>query len=341
MASKKDKITIDDISIANFIFHIVHHDAEKAFLMDKTPIGTHERFFKERICEIVNGNQFLFLEGSPFLESLKEIDTNPYRFDSESRVLAERFHKPSDERDERIKAGAMIFIKAIIEGVSKYIIIKYDNENVLTYSLKDNEALLQEISNTFSKNRKALQKSAIIDMAGDEPSAILTDKSNSANITAFFKSFLGVRRKYTETDLTKKVKNAFMNTAKSFKETLDSRFLAQTTAIFSELIKNHEEFHAEDFVKAAFGASFKQEMLVVFDKSLKSEDILGEVFKFDKNFPEPQQIKLKTAEGIIIEYPISASDTIEIKHPNPDGLGGNKTIIIIETTKLYEENAKS
>lgn len=335
MSSKKDKVTIEDISITNFIFHLVHHNEDEPILMNRTPIGAHEKFFKERICEIINGNQFLFIEGSPFLSSIIDIETNPLRFEEESRTLAQRFHKPSEEKDGRIKAGAMIFMKVVIEESSKYIIIKYDNENVLTYSRNGNDALLQEISNTFSKNRNALQKSAILDLNGEKPTAILTDKSNPAIITGFFKTFLGVKRKYTERDLTDKVKNAFINTTKMFKDTLDSSFLSQVTTTFHNLIKNYEEFHAEEFIQAAFGTSYKEDMLIAFEKNLKKEAILGEVFKFDKTFPAPQQIKLSTAEGITIQYLLDAADTISWKYEN------NKTIITIETTKLYEENVKS
>ena len=339
MAIKKDKITIDDILISNFIFHIVHHDAEEPILMNKTPIGVHDKFFRERICEVVNGNKLLFTEGSPFLDCLKEIERNPMRFDEVSRTLAQKFHKPSEDKDNRIKQGAMIFIRAVIEDISKYIVIKYDNENVLTYSYKDNEAFLQEISNTFSKNRSALQKSAIIDLSGNEPIAMLTDKSNPTHVTTFFKSFLGVFRKYTDRDLTDKVKHAFVNTTKIFKDTLDSSFLSQVTSTFNNLIKNQDDFHAEEFIQAAFGASYKPEVLMAFEKNLKKEDILGEVFKFDKAYPSPEYMKYRTEEGVIIQLPKNAEDTIKIAYP--DNISTTKTVITIETNKIYEDNVKS
>lgn len=330
MAKKKYQISVDDIKIVNFIFHIVHKEGDEPELMNRTPIGIYDRFFRERICEVWNGNQCFFNDVSDFLDKLKEVDRNPLQFDAISRNLAIDFH---NKKYHRIKPGAMIFMKIAVDNTTKYVIIKYDNENVLTYTKHDNEAILAEISNTFSKNKNALQKAAIIDTYSSEPYAVVTDKTDS-NIADFFKSFLGIKRKYDNKLLTEKIRAAFIKTATEFKADLPDEFLRNTSSNFYKFIENNEEFVDEEFIPKIFGVYHIPEINTVFERKLEEADILGETFVFDKTTTKPNIKRYKTDEGITIQFPIEAEDTIGIH--SEDGT----TIITIKTSKLYEEHVK-
>jgi hypothetical protein len=183
MATTRNRdISIGEIEISEFIFHVVHHGSQQPILMDSIPLGNFETFFKERIIEIISGNKFLFLEDSLFLGLIKNIEEGQKSFLEVSKELATIFHQQN--QDERIKPGVMILINAEIVGERKFILIKYDHENVITYTQEGNIAVLKEITNTFSKDRSALQKSAVIDINDSQPFALVIDIPHGVRICA-------------------------------------------------------------------------------------------------------------------------------------------------------------
>ncbi|MCR9134207.1 MAG: nucleoid-associated protein [bacterium] len=328
---KKVKLAIEEIEIIDFIFHVVHHGEENPILLDRTPIGGFEKFFKERISEVIEGNTFYFKEDSEFEKELTKIEDNPLNFTECSKVLAERFH---GDHDERIKPGVMILMKIRISNIPQYILIKYDHENVLTYTQDGKEAILKEISNTFSKNKTALQKSAIINFTEDIPTLKVVDKSNRKHITKFFQSFLNVYRKYKNADLTNKVKDAFLTTVQSFANRLPSDYTSRAVHIFYDLVQNNDTFERDTFLNKAFGEHHLPEMEDVFDVNLKKQDLTGEEFAFDKSIRKPREYKYKTAEGVIIQYTSSGEDTVDIKTGKEKN---DDTIITIRTAKLIPQ----
>ncbi len=327
--AKRSLIPIDEIDITNFIFHVIHHGEDKPILLDNTPLGRFERFFKERLSEVIDGNNFFFDDDSSFLEKMKLIDENIQRFTILSKEMAKDFHS---HQDGRIAPGVMILMRVRIQDVPQYALIKYDHENVLTYVQDGNEAILKEISNTFSKSKSALQKAAIVNLSDQKPRAIIVDKSDRKNITQFFKGFLGVIRKYESKTLTDKIRRAFLATVRNFKDELPTDYTSRASHIFYDFVQNNDSFERDDFVEKIFGEHYKDLMENVFDKNLKKEDISGEEFSFDKSITKPREIKYKTAEGVLIQYSEDAEDTVNINNDQPD-----KTIITITTTKLVVE----
>lgn len=328
-----DRITTDDIEILDFIFHIVHHGEDQPILMDSTPVGAFDFFFKARILEILEGNKFDFSLPSNFLDSISSIKDNESQenFLRTSKQLAIDLHS---RRDNRIKPGVMILIRADIQGRKKCILIKYDNENVLTYSQVDKKAILEEISNTFSKSKEALQKSAVVDLEDPNPFVLIIDKSDRKHVTQFFKGFLGVIRRYDTKKLTDLVKNSYLSTVKKHKDDLPSEYTSSASSRYYDLVQITTSFEKETFLQAIFGQYYLPEMATTFEKEMKSNDISGEEFEFDKSIKKPQQRKLRTLEGVTIQFNIDASDTVDINTQN-----AQKTVITIETSKLIEENA--
>ena len=322
---------IDNIDILNFIFHVVHHGKDEPMLLDSTPITGYESFFKNRILECIIGNKFQFNNDSELLKLVRKIDVDTDQFVPVSKLIAIEFH---GKKDKRIKAGVIIVIRARIEGEVKYILIKYDHENVLTYVKNGNNAVLQEIENTFSKSRTALQKSAIIDISDEElTEVVVVDKTNRNHITNFFKEFLHVNRTYTKQGLTKKLRKAFINTVKQYKNELPRDFTSTTSERFYNVVQNNDSFVKDDFLKVIMGEYYKEEMEIAFRRQLKKEDIQGEEFPFDKDIPKPTQKKFITAEGVKIQYPQVAQDTVEINNT------AEATIVTITTNKLIEDHA--
>lgn len=322
------RIPSDGIVIENFIFHVVHHGESEPILMDETPITGYEVFFKRRIQEILHGNSFVFEHESKFLKQIKSIEFEKKDFVEISKEIAIDLHP---HKDNRIKAGVMILMKVKINNNTKYILIKYDHEDVIYYRLENKKAILSEISNTFSKSKDALQKSAIIDLSKEEITAIIVDKSERENITKFFKNFLGVKRILNDTALTVKVKECYKETVKEFKDLLPKEYTRQSDLHFYNTIQNNQKFTPDLFLSTIFGEYYNVDIEKSFQKKLRSKDIHGEEFNYDINHPKPKLKKYSTAEGVQINYPNDAEDTVVIKDLK------DKTVITITTQKLTEE----
>ncbi|WP_426671897.1 nucleoid-associated protein [Mucilaginibacter sp. McL0603] len=318
-----------NIHIEKFIFHVVHHGNAAPTLMEETPIGAFEGFFVNRIREILNGNRFNFSDDSDFLASLRVIDADPSHFVSESQELARTFH---NQNDRRIKPGVMILIYADVDRTKKYILIKYDHEEVITYTEQDGQAILSEISNTFVKSGQALQKSAVINLGDVVPGAVIVDKSERQDITDFFKEFLGVKRYYTQADLTEKAANCFMETIREHQAILPAEFTSQASNTFYDYVQHTDNFSPDQTPQELFGVYFTPEIGRTFARKLGKADISGEAFSFDKRvIRKPRKKKYRTQEGVIIQYDAIAANTVQIENE------GEKTKITIVTNKLIEQ----
>ncbi|HTK19285.1 MAG TPA: nucleoid-associated protein [Mucilaginibacter sp.] len=319
-----------NIKIEKFIFHVVHNGKSSPTLMDDTPIGAFEGFFVNRIREIINGNRFNFQDDSPFLSALKAIDADPSNFVAKSKELANIFHAGPDRR---IKPGVMILIYADIDGVKKYILIKYDHEEVITYTEKTaGQAILSEISNTFVKSGQALQKSAIINLADTVAGAIIIDKSERNDITDFFKGFLAVKRFYTAATLTEKANDCFKATIRDHQAILPGDFTSHASINFYDYVQKTDNFNPNQAAKDLFGIHFTDEIGRTFDRKLTKADISGEEFAFDKRvIKKPRKNKFRTQEGVLIQYDDIAKNTVQIEAV------GDKTKITILTNKLIEQ----
>lgn len=318
----------ETIEILNFIFHVVHHGPDDPILMDETPITGFEYFFKERVREVVTGNKFFFNPTSEFLSQVRQIQTGEKSFLEISKELAKKFHAI---QDDRIKPGVMILMKIRYAGNELYILIKYDHENVIYYTkISDNKAILSEISNTFSKSKEALQKSAIIHLA-EEPFTVVVDKSERSHITKFFKSYLGIKRSYTPVDLTDKVRDCFLATVKTNSGSLPKEFTAGAQKIFYDAVQQTANFEFEGFLSSVFGTNHTPEIRDAFIREMRRKDIVGESFEFNKDIKPPRIKKYRTSEGVSISYSENAKDTVRITHSLEE------TTVTITTKKLVEE----
>jgi hypothetical protein len=315
------------IKIEDFIFHVVHNGQSGPILLDETPIAGFEDFFIARIEEILEGNTFNFNKDSKFLLDMRELDDHPKKFVAISKELAKRFHN----QDRRIKPGVMILMKVLITDKVRYVLIKYDHHAVIYYKTQSNKALLSKVTNTFSENKDALQKSAIIDLKARKSVAVVVDKSDRQNVTDFFKEFLGINRQYDQDTLTTKVRDAFRQTVKAFKDQLPEEITKQTTLKFATAAKNNPSFDPATFIRSAIGADFTPDMEQRFLRELRDQDIAGESFTFQENIPAPTFVKYKSAEGVTIKVPHEAIDTVRMVKE------GNRTTLTIVSTRIDEE----
>ena len=76
---------LEHLRIERMIFHVVGPEDGQLVLLEEMEPGEHEEFFLGRIKAANNGMMFDFLERSPVLASLREIDATPDSFVTETK----------------------------------------------------------------------------------------------------------------------------------------------------------------------------------------------------------------------------------------------------------------
>lgn len=322
---------IENLSIDKFIFHVVHHRNDEPILLDETPIGDFEDFFLERAMETLRGNRFTFADGSITKTLLKQVLDDESQFVPVSKTLAQTFHAG---RDKRIKPGVMILM-TLVTGQRKLLsVLKYDHEESVTYDItEDAKAILKAIANSFTKSADALQKSALIEIVdsdsdGDD-NIVVVDKTVRHEITDFFRGFLACKRLFDDKQMTQAVEALVVDVVKKHQNDLPNDITQNVRDRYYDTVQKRDKFDAAEFFAEFFGAHGSAAVRASFDKGLAKRSMEGEVFKFDKGAVKklrPQ--KYKTAEGVKIDVPEKASDTVKT------ATTAAGTVITITTSRL-------
>lgn len=319
---------IESLRISNFIFHVVHHGKERPILLDETPIGKFEDFFLDRIRETLTGNRFLFNAGATTLKLLREIDEEPTLFVQNTKQLAINFHAL---QDRRIKIGVLMVI-VLTSGSSRfYSLIKFDHEQVLRYKLEsDSRAILEEITNSFTKSKESLHKAALVRLMPQEDELIVIDQLVRHDISSFFKGFLNVKRKRTPEANVQKIA---LKTAKLHQSDLPQEILGNIRGRSYQAIQELEEFERNKYFNKAFGENLPTKIKETFDHLLREQELDGEQFRFEKEAVKPATFRrFETMEGVKIQYGEEAKDTVKISQ----GVDNKKTVVTITTDRLIE-----
>ncbi len=318
---------IDNLSIDKFIFHVVHHRNDEPILLDETPIGDFEDFFLDRAMETLKGNRFTFADGSITRTLLKQVLDDEGQFVPVSKTLAQTFHAG---RDKRIKPGVMILMM-LVTGQRKLLsVLKYDHEEAVTYEItEDAKAILKAIANSFTKSADALQKSALIEIVDGDDNIVVVDKTVRHEITEFFRGFLACKRLFDDKQMTQAVEALVVEVVKKHQNDLPNDFTQNVRDRYYDTVQKRDQFDANEFFAEFFGAHGSAAVRASFDKGLAKKGMEGEVFKFDKGAVKklrPQ--KYKTAEGVKIDVPEQASDTVKT------ATTAAGTVITITTSRL-------
>ena len=310
----------------------MQHEEDEPILLDETPIKGFESFFLERVVkETLSGNHFEFVHGSATFQLLKEIANDQKMFVPNSKQLAINFHAA---RDRRIKPGAIILIRLISGQKEFFSLLKYDREQVIAYSLNNTRAVLEEIVNSFTSSKNALQKSALIELNNQGGDLVVVDSTVGYDITDFFRGFLNVRRIKPENEMTQSVHDVILKTTIKHKSDLPKEITGKIRSITFQAIQGLESFNDDEFFDKVFGSSGNQKIRHTYKNLLRKEGIEGDSFKFIKNaIKPPKERKFRTSEGVKITVGQEAENTITIEH----GLKNEQTIITIKTDKLIEE----
>lgn len=327
MATLTDE-QIASLKISNFLFHVVHHGKDDPEYFDDVPLGKFEPFFVARIKDTLKGNRFSFLDDSRVRIELLKWEDKKITFLELSKVLAFQFN---EFYDKRVTLGVLIVIELLVGEKRYYSLIKYDSDEVVSFTRSGAKAVLADVVNNFTQSAKSLQKSALIDLeavAGEGHVAVI-DRQTRSSISDIFRKFLGVVRTKKPAELTDSLHKAVIKIVYKHKDDFPSSFTYRAGDQVREIAEKQKEFNADEFYDQFFGPYGNDEIRASYQKEISQQGLIGEVFEYvPEALPEVRKFRYKTQEGILITVPPGASDTLKI---SPDG----KTITI-STSKVNE-----
>ena len=339
---------LNSLEIEKFIFHIVNPDASKeedqVIYMDEVELQPNQRnFFLDRLKEIAEGTQYIFRQDIPNIKnSCEGLETD---FNAFSRSITARF---SLQHSGRMSGG--LFVVCVVKylaSVNNYkkliFLVKMDNQPSITYEYKEVDgkkiATVTDIKNALNESKKAVQKSALIDIGNVFLWDVLAfDRVYKPTLADFFRKFLGVTERNTNTQLTQ----VAFQTAKEWAKAIPQDELpeGEDAATYTQRALNflcdNDVFDTESFINTIVKDETNPARKIAFSNALKEKlnekGIAGQSF-----IPQPSSIKPKdrkhtyvTVEGITITFEGSHEAVgLDIKKTN------NGTRIIIDTDEVH------
>ena len=301
----------DAIKIEKLIFHIILKDQVAPIFLDKVIITENQqKFFKARLGDAAQGRQHDFVPNS--LLRQKAVDILSADDDNFVRISKEIANQFKLAHTNNTSDGVFIISVASIGERKLLFLVKLDHKTIYQYKLEGTKALLEEVKNTFSEDKSAIQKVALIDTSDRVVWDVLTTdrraRGSNNYITNYFRTFLGVNPRETDSDLTKKVLNVARKWAAQNKGSIDPK---QEASMYKNRAKgyllNHDTFDTDEFVEAVIqdpDTNRRATLKESFYRFLQDEGIAGQTFT-PKSSAIPTSVTRnirKTAEGVKIEW---------------------------------------
>jgi len=161
----------ESIEIDKFIFHIIIVENEEPTHLDAVILTDSQKsFFKERIAEVAEGTQYLFIDKENNTLSRNALDlSDDDMFIHASKVICNDFksHHGTNMTDGAFIITTFKMLSTNEETINLIALIKMDQKKVLEYELEDTaagrKAKMREIADSFIESKDAVQKVAIVD----------------------------------------------------------------------------------------------------------------------------------------------------------------------------------
>lgn len=334
----------DSFQIEKFIFHIIFKDDFKPEYLDEVTLNeSQEDFFKARFAEISEGTQFIFREkarASLYTQCAKIVADPDANFNDTSKQITHDFLK--------LHSGTTtdgVFITSVVKvnGTHSLIfLLKLDHIKVYQYKVTKSKALLKEIKDTFSEDKRAIQKAAIIDVSDHYAWDVLAKDRSAAQtesgVTDYFKKFLDVSELATPSKLTELALRLASKWAKENVRDLDP---AQEPSAYKSraiaYLNSADKFNSEEFIETVVYDVDPVRRGALQDslKALMDElGLTGQEFRPNPGSLKKAQTKniRETAEHVKIEWEGEAEESNIFISNTPDEEGYFN--ITIRTTRI-------
>ncbi|MFA7082569.1 MAG: nucleoid-associated protein [Bacteroidales bacterium] len=329
------------IKIEKLIFHIIIKDQLTPTFLDELNISDEQqKFFRDLLAYFAQGRQYIFADENSKIKRLSKemVDDPDTNFIKTSKEIAEYFQYI---HTNNTSDGVFVISIASINNRKLIFLIKIDHKKIYKYKLNGLTAFLEEVTNTFTEDKTAIQKVALIDIDSNVIWDVLVyDRSKPTGITAFFAKFLTVIARETESDLTKKMQSEARLWATTNKLIIDPN---QEPSIYknraTDFLLNNEVFNTEDYINHVIidEDNERRELLKTSLRThLVDKGLSGQTFKIKKEAITKKETKniRQTAEGVRFEWSGNPSDN-NINIPiNPNA---NGEYIITITTNIITE----
>lgn len=327
------------IKIEKLIFHIILTDDVNPIFLEEIEItDEQQKFFRDRLADASQGRQYIFTEDNPPIKTLAEeiINASDENFLRISKDITSRF---KSTHTSSMNNGVFIISIASIHTRKLLFLIKLDHKKVYEYKLKGSKALLEEVKNTFSEDKTAIQKVALIDTNTSIVWDVLVfDRSCPSSITKFFGNFLSVIPRETETDLTKKAQSCARRWASLHKqESIDEPSVYKNRA--RSYLSSVDTFDSEHYIEAVIQDCNEEKQKSLrnsFRNFMIEEGLYGQNFIPKKDVLTKKENKniRQTAEGVKIEWEGSLEDNNISISDSKDRQGQYK--IVIKTSDIKD-----
>lgn len=318
--AKESVLTIEEkqsITIEEFIFHIIIQEEDEPRYLDAVSISDEQKqFFRDRLIDVSQGNQFIFndKETGATYKLCQDILTDAKKnFLTASKSLTADF---KGRHSKNTSDGVFITALAKISGKRNLIfLVKLDHKKVYRYQVKDAKALLEEIKNTFIEDKSAVQKVALIDASEHYIWDVLVyDRAKPGSITDYFRNFLAVKLRDTPSKWTSDAIRHPTRWAGSNRELIDPEqqpYHYKERAI--QYLSTTSLFDTNayiDFVIQDEDEKRRELLKISFEKYLVETGLSGQEFQPNKGSLTKKAKKhvVKTSEGVTLEWTGEAED---------------------------------
>lgn len=311
-----------------------------------------DEFFLERIRDVDLGSAFEFTPDSACRTIVQEIATDVRTFASGAVTLAREFH---GRHVGQSKPGAFFFFElGCDEPIKKiFAVLKYDYSEVLTLRRANNREQLRKIVQAFVKDKKALQKSALIrvvDGMVENEMACRDRGAKSPDITDFFSSFLGARRNRDDVELNRSALDSINEAIKAtppgyWRDGPQNAMRAAREALRQSLSISEELAFEALYVAAGRPIDPKviSDLQAATSRAWRKRKLSGLSFPPDPTvFRVAPRRRIHTVERIRLSYPDELSNVLVTTQVSDNG---SAVITIntarIETNEIDNENLGS
>lgn len=338
----------DSFSISKFIFHIIELDAkdepEVIYLDEVELLPKQNQFFLDRLKDVAEGTQYVFKsETGNLRDKCNKIIDDPEKFIEYSKNITEDF---AGRHNKTMSPG--VFVVAVIDYLlaphdwqKMIFLVKMDGQPSFSYSYKkvgDRKiAKVSEVPNSLNETKKAIQKSALIDVSENHAWHALAFDKHNASLTDYFKNFLGVTERYQDSVLTRTAHTIVRNWAKAlpFEKLPQGEDFQTYAARALNYLKDNDLFVIETFIQTVVRDSDpdrKKEFSALLLESLASAGVAGQTFhpRPDSLPKRQRKTAYETNEGVLIEWE-GEKDAVGVSITE---LPNNMKRITIDTRKL-------
>jgi len=332
------------LSIDRFIFHVIIKDETAPRFMTEVvlPNAATKEFFRQRIAEAAEGTQYVFLQ-PPSEQKIKtccaQMLLDHAAFVSTQQSIASHFlNLHSGSTSSGVLIVALISIMHRGSRLQMVSLLKMDHQQVLRYIEEPTadgiRATIEQIANTFVEDKRAVQKSALIDVGNTFTWDVLAEDRNGREdgITDYFRKFLDVQPHVNNSSLTRMAVTA----VRQWSSALDVFPPGEDAASYR--IRAHQYLSGADtfdttafinFVVRDENPDRKNRMSLALHDTLAHLGVAGQRFRpIPSAVVNARQVRMKTNLGVKLEWEGSAIDR-GVKLPSEIGQDGFYHIEII------------